>query len=316
MVTEIIARNRTLNVKYKFGQNLTCDYLYKDGGVDWGNVPATHNTYNYPGQMGDTISSTKVNNRDITIEGYVYYVPSQDEIIGMTQKEIVDYCYEKIKEKKKKLNDFINPLHYITLTVGNYYIEGKPSASPKYGVTYQDNNQYFCKFLINIFCDNPMFKKNTETKTVLSGDTPVFHFPLFFEPRPDVIMGTRINYLILLVENEGNAAIGGKIILKAKGEVVNPVVTNILTNEFIKINKTMQAGEEIIINTVDGERKGIYGYIHEVEYDYLKYWDFQSTWLKFESGATIIGYSTENQSELALDISIELNPVKYGLEEM
>lgn len=316
MITEIIATNETLNTKYKFGQDIDCDYLYKDGGVDWGNVPATHNTYNYPNQVGDTISSTKIRNRDITIEAYVYYIPTEDEKLGLTPEQIREYVYNKIKEKKKKLNDFFNPLHYIKLTVGNYYIEGKPEATPQYGIQGSDNNEYFCKFLVTIFCDNPMFKKNTETKTVLSGDTPAFHFPLYFEPEPKVIMGTRINYLVLLVENEGNAAIGGKIIIEAKGEVENPTITNILTDESFTINKTMQAGEKIVVNTADGSDKGIYGYIHGAKVDYLEYWDFDNTWLKFEAGSSIIGYSTANQSETLMEVSIELNPVKYGLEEM
>ena len=146
MITEIIATNKTLNTKYKFGQDIDCDYLYKDGGVDWGNVPATHNTYNYPNQIGDTISSTKIRNRDITIEAYVYYIPTEDEKFGLTPEQIREYVYNKIKEKKKKLNDFFNPLHYIKLTVGNYYIEGKPEATPQYGVEGRDNNEYFCKF--------------------------------------------------------------------------------------------------------------------------------------------------------------------------
>lgn len=316
MITEIIATNKTLNTKCKFGQDLDCDYLYKDGGIDWGNVPANHNTYDYPNQIGDTISNSKSKNRDITIEAYVYYVPSGDETRGMTRQQIIEYCYSKIKEKKKKLNDFVNPQHYIRLSIGDYYIEGKPEATPQYGIEQEDNNEYFCKFIFSIFCDNPMFKKNTETKTVLNGDRGVFHFPLIFEPSPRLIMGIRVNYLMLMVENEGNAAIGGKIILIAKGEIENPVITNLITDEFIKIHKTMQLGEKIVINTADGSEKGIFGTIAGVESDYLQYWDFDNTWLKFESGPTLIGYSTENQSEALLDVSVELNPVKYGLEDM
>ena len=316
MVTEIIATNMKLNTKCKFGQDLDCDYLFQDGGVDWGIVPAEHNTYNYLNQVGNSISNSKINSRDISIEAYVYYIPTEDEKTQMSHDELIEYAYEKIKEKKKRLNDFVNPLHYIRLTVGNYYIEGKPSSSPKYGIQSEDNNKYFCKFLINIFCNNPMFKKTTETKTVLSGDIGTFHFPLYFEDDIRLIVGIRNNYLILLVDNEGNAAIGGKIIIEAKGEIVNPTITNILTDEYIKINKTLVAGEKVIINTADGSKKGVYGEYNNVESDYLQYWDFSNTWLKFESGSNIIGYSTENQAESFMDVTIELNPEKYGLEEM
>lgn len=316
MIAEIIATNKTLNTKYKFGQDLDCDYLYKDGGVDWGNVPATHNTYNYLNQVGDTVANTKIKNRDIYIEAYVYYIPTDDEKRGLSHQEIIDYAYSKIKEKKKKLNDFINPLHYIRLDVGDYYIEGKPSATPQYGVTYEDNNEYFCKFAVTIFCDNPMFKKNTETKNVLSGDVGAFHFPMIFQNNMDMIMGLRTNYLVILIENEGNVAVGGKIYLEAKGEIVNPRLENVLNGEFIQINKTLQEGEKIIINTSDGKNKGISGSYQGIDYDYLKYWNFDNTWLKFESGSTILGYSTENGSEESLNVYVEINPEKYGLEDM
>ena len=53
-----------------------------------------------------------------------------------------------------------------------------------------------------------------------------------------------------------------------------------------------------------------------VERSYLQYWSFENKWLKFQKGTTLIGYSTENQSENLLDITIELNPEKFALEEM
>ena len=316
MIGEFLLKNLTLGLEVKFGQELDCDFLFQDDGVDWGNIQAQHNIYNYPGQVGDTISSTIIKNRDISIEAYAYYIPTDDEKALYGREELEQYAYEKIKEKKKKLNDIINPDHYVRLTIGNYYIQGKPSATPQYAVGFENNNIYFCKFLINIFCDNPMFKKITDAITVLSGDVGVFHFPLIFEGDVGYVMGTRTGYLILLVENEGNATIGGKIYLRAKGVIQNPMVENVITGEKIKINKTLQNGETVIINTIDGDDKGVWGIYQGIEQNYLAYWDFDNDWLKFSAGSTIIGYSTENQSEDLLDVSIELNPEKFGLEEM
>ena len=68
MITEFILQNKSSNKSVKFGMNIDCDYLYsEDGGIDWGNVPAEHNTYSYPNQFGSTISNTKIQNRDITM---------------------------------------------------------------------------------------------------------------------------------------------------------------------------------------------------------------------------------------------------------
>lgn len=316
MVTSFVLENRDLNISSKFGQDLDCDFLYEDNGIDWGNVPAQHNTYNYPGQVGDTFSSTKIKNRDITLEAYAYYIMTEEEKQMYSREEWIAYVNSKIEAKKKILNNLVNPDHLIRFTIGNYFIEGKPSASPKYGVGYEENNTYFCKFLINIFCANPMFKKLTETKTVLSGDTGSFHFPFIIQNNMNYIMGIRTNYLIVVVENEGNATIGGKIYLTAKGQIQNPKLENVLTGEYIKINKTLQQGEVVAIDTTDGPTKGITGSYQGVYRDYLQYWDFTNTWLKFEAGSTILGYSTDDGSEDLLDVRVEINPEKYGLEEM
>ncbi|MBO7695448.1 MAG: phage tail family protein [Methanobrevibacter sp.] len=299
-----------------FGQDFNCDFLYLSGGLDWGNVPASHNTYNYPGQIGDTFSSTKINNRDITVEGYVFYTLSKDEQNLYLRDEWNDYAYSKIKQKKKILNELINPQHTLRFIINDYYIEGKPSSTPQYGTEEGDNNVYFCKFMFSIFCANPMFKKIVDSQTVLSGDYGGFHFPFILQDNMGYIIGTRINYLMLIVENEGDVAVGGEIKLTAKAEIVNPVIENILTGEYIKINKTLQQGEVITINTVDGEEKGITGYYQGVTRDYLQYWDFSNSWFKFEAGSTMIGYSTDNGSESELEVVVTINPAKYGLEEM
>lgn len=316
MISDFTLRNMTTLSVVKFGQDFDCDYLYLSGGLDWGNVPASHNTYNYPNQIGDTFSSTKINNRDISVEGWVFYVLSEDEKIIYSRGEWQNYAYGKIKEAKKKLNELINPQDILRFTIGNFYIEGKATATPQYGIEESDNNVYFCRFMFNVFCANPMFKKIIDSQTFVRGDNGAFHFPFILEPT-GYIMGTRIDYLMLIIQNEGDVSVGGEIKLIAKGEVKNPVLENMNTGEKIKISKTMQQGEVITINTVDGEAKGITGYYNGVLRDYLQYWNFsENTWFNFVPGATMLGYSTENQSETLLEITVTINPAKFGLEEM
>ena len=315
MIGSFKIKNNTTGAEVLLGQDIDCDYVYKDDGLDWGSAPAQHNTYSYPGQIGSSISSTVIKERDISIMGYVYYFLTVDEMKDMPRSQWRDYGYEIIKRKKEQLNNIINPDNFVRLSINDYYIEGKPSSSVVYGKTMEENNEYFCKFLINIFCNNPMFKKNTITKTVLSGSYAMLHSP-FVIPPYGIVGGRRNNYLMLSVENEGNAEIGGRIILTAKGEIKNPSVENVGTGETITINKTMQNGERIIISTLKGKERGIVGIIDEVEMDYFQYWDFRNTWFQFQQGTTLIGYSTENDSENKLDVVIEINPEKYALEEM
>lgn len=315
MISNFILKNLTSLKEIKFGQDFDCDYIYESGGLDWGNVPATHNTYNYPNQVGNSISSSKLETRDVTIEAYVFYVLTDDEKVTYVRKEWQEYAYEKIKEKKAELNKIINPLNYMRLTIGNYYIEGKPSASPKYGITEEDNNIYFCKFLITLYCNNPMFRKLTQTISKLSGDDGSFHFPLSVPPI-GYLMGIRNDYLMLNVINEGEIEIGGKIILTAKGTIQNPSIENVNNGQEIKVNKTLHEGEVVEIYTVDGSAKGIFGTYNGNRRSYLEYWDFNNDWIKFEPGLSIISFTTENQSETLLDVKIEINPAKFGLEDM
>lgn len=315
MISNFILENRTTQKQITFGQDIDFDYIYKSDGLNWGNVPAEHNTYNYPNQVGVSISSTRVKERDISITGYVYYFLSEDELINVDRNIWTQYCYEKIKDKKKILDEVINPSDYVRFIIGGYYIEGKPSSSVIFGNTEEENNVYFCKFLINVYCNNPMFKKNTLTKTVISGSNGIFHFPLVLKPT-GIAMSSRYNYLLLAVDNEGSVSIGGKIILKAKGDVLNPSVENLSTGEKITVNKKMVDGEVITISTVDGKEKGIVGRLNGVETNYFQYWNFENSWFKFQQGTTLVGYATENSSESLLDVSIEINPEKYNLEDM
>lgn len=314
MIGNLKIKNKTTLQEITIGQDIDYDYVYEDDGIDWGTVPAQHNTYNYPRQVGSTISSTKIGERDITIIGYVYYFLTAEERENISRGERHAYGYDIIKKKKETLNNVINPNDYVRISVGDYYIEGKPSASVKYGSDGESNNEYFCQFLIIIYCSNPMFKKNTITKTVLSASNPMLHSP-FVIPPFGIVGGRRNNYLILSVENEGNAEIGGRIILTAKGEVKNPSVENIGTGETITINKTLEAGEVVTITTIDGKEKGVTGNINGIEENYFKYWNFNNVWFKFQQGVTLIGYSTENNSENLLDVVVEINPEKFALEE-
>lgn len=315
VITKFEVRNMVTDDRVTFGQEGTCDYLYNSDGLDWGNASATHNTYNYPGQVGVSIYSSKINERDISITAWVYYILTKKEMETVDRNKWNEYAYERIKKKKDILSGVFNPSDYVRITTGGYYIEGKPAASVKFGSNEEDNNIYFCKFSVTIYCSNPMFKKETVVQKAITGDTPAWHFPFIISNEP-VVFGTRVDYLSLSIENEGNVAIGGKIKLIAKGEVVNPTITNVETGERIVVNKTMSSGEVITITTIDGQERGIVGSISGVEENYLRYWKFTNDWMKFQKGTTLIEYSTENQAEDSLEVVVELNPEKYNLEEM
>ena len=299
-----------------FGQTTPSECLYKDDGVDWGNAPATHSTFSYPSQLGEYISSTTVRGRNISIVGFIYYLPTEEERSSMDSSQLMEYCQAQMMKKKGLLNSIINPMQRVRIHIGDYYIEGKPEKSIVYGNNVSSNNEYFCSFLISIFCNNPMFRKYTLPTTVLNGVEGKFHFPLIFPKNEGIIFAVRSSYKLIALENEGNVPTGCIIQIKSNGVVKNPTITNVNTGEFITINKTLSAGEIIEINTNDGNEKGVKGYIDDEELNYFMYWDFQNTWLKFPIGTSLVGYSLEEGDTSQIEISITLNPLKYALEDM
>lgn len=316
MFNAFVLENQTTKQKVEFGQDRTSEYVFKEDGIDLGSVGTQQNTYSYPYQVGVSISNTTIKERQVSIKGYVYYVPTLREIEsvnGENGRLLAEIITKKIEAKKKILNSVIVPDDFIRMYIGDYYIEGKPDESIQYGKTMDENNEYFCAFLIELYCNNPMFRKIKETVSNIATSIGSFHFPLVLKPT-GIILSSRKSYQLIYAENEGNATIGGIIHIEAKGVVENLEIENVTTGEKIKINKTLQAGEKIIINTNDGNEKGITGTIGLITENYYRYWDQDNKWMKFPQGFSLIGYSTENESEKLVDITIEMYPEKYNLE--
>ena len=314
MVSGFIIENQTTKARVTLGFNEKMDYVYKENGLDWGYAPASHSTYFYPGQVGENISMTNITGRDVTITGYVHYVPTEADRSNY-DKSVWEVLVEtKIKEKKAVLNSLINPVDDLRIIVGDFYLEGRATRSVQYGNTREENNELFCMFVLNIYCPNPMFHKVISPNTVVSGSSPGWHFPLSI-PDTGFKFSTRTDYLVISVENEGNAAVGGIITIEAKGEVKNPTVANIETGESFTIYKTLSNGEVVEVDTRLGNTQGIKGGMGEATENYFKYWDFENDWIQFGVGSVLVGYSTDNKSESLMNVKIEIRPEKYGLED-
>lgn len=316
MIEKIVLQNMSTLEQVSCGQDVSNEYLIPEGGIDWGTVNASHNTYGYPGQAGVYISSTSLRPRDISITGYAFYILSDADKSIVPETDWLEYCYSRILDKKSVIDSIVNPDDYLRIIVGDYYIEGKPNNSVIFGKTVRDNNKYFCKFTISLYCNNPLFHRVSERQVVLSSVIPSFHFPLRFPKNKGIVMSVRRGYQLIAVENDGAIPVGCVIHLTSRGSIVNPTIENVLTGEKISISKTMSQGEEITINTNDGNEKGIYGTIDGISESYFKYWNFDNSWIKVPVGASLFGYSVESGNESLLDVSIDISPAKHTLEEL
>jgi len=221
--------------------------------ADFGVIESSHKTSKYYNQIGDTLVSSMLNDRAISISGWV---------IGASEEEI--------KNKKKLLNRMINPLKDIVITCGNYKIKMRPRNTIKYSVNYTENNEVLCKFLIYGVSYNPLFEDVTESSFAIATNT--------------------------IVMNNGTIDTGFKIVLSSTGAVKNPMIS-LGNGKFILLNKVLANGESIVINT-GYSLESIVGKIGTVNFNYYKYFNYDSMWLKLDIGSNTLSISAEENGSM------------------
>lgn len=257
--------------------------------VDLGVVNGTHHSYKYVNQIGIYINSTTLEQRTVSIKGYV-----------------IGDDYGLLEENKNTLNRFINPLQAVDITVlDKYKLTFKPDYSIKYSAPYKDNNEVLCKFLIQGTCPDPLFTTLGEQSAVI-GTVKKFHFPLIIPKNVGILMGLRTSSLFLNLNNTGDVATGMIIEFTCTSSVKNPKLINVDTQEFIQIDKTIVPGEKIVVSTISGE-KYIRGTLNGVESNYFAYLNYESTWMQLSTGLNTLKYDADDNVP-GLEISVSFLP--------
>ncbi len=255
----------------------TPDYVLNS--VDWGCVESTHHSFKYVNQIGVYVTGTSLETRAISVAGWVI----ADDEVSMTRRKSV-------------LNSFFNPKQPVDLLYKQYVLRFLPNTSVRYSAAIAENNEVLCKFKIEGYCPNPLFSEKVEHRVAAASTMPMFHFPLIISKEPKspggVIFGLRQPSLIVAINNSGAVSVGMKIVLKAKGKLRGPSLINVNTQKHFKINKAMQAGEEIVINTNIGEKK-IQGTLNGITSNYFKFRDLDSEWLQLEVGDNLFKYDAD-----------------------
>lgn len=249
--------------------------------VDWGVVSSNRVTYKYTNQVGVQVTDVTLETRDVSIVGWV-----------CAKGDNVKY----LEELKKNLNRFVNPMEEMKVIYKNYTLNFFPDNSIKWGTTYKTNNDVMAQFKIDGFAADPLFKSKNDTRVLAGVVEPMFYFPLAIPKTEGAVFGYRREYIILGVYNSGDVSTGFRIeFIASKGTVTNPMLINTRTQEYIKINKVLERGEKVVVNTVDGE-KYVHGFVGESgeEQNYYKYRDLKSTWLKISTGDNLFKYDADD----------------------
>lgn len=276
----------------------TPDYILNS--VDWGAVESTHHSYKYVNQIGVYVTGTSLETRSVTIQGWVI---ADTEAVMTKRKQI--------------LNRFFNPQQAVDLFYKDYVLRFLPNTSVRYSATIAENNEVICKFKIEGYCPDPLFSEQVESKVAAASTIPMFHFPLIISKNPSppsgVIFGLRQPSLIAAINNSGAVDVGMKIVFKANGTLYGPSLINVDTQKYFKVNKTMQAGEEIMIDTIIGEKK-IQGTLNGITSNYFKYRDLDSEWLQLKVGDNLFRYDADENVE-NLEVYIYFNNKYLEVQE-
>lgn len=111
---------------------------------------------------------------------------------------------------------------------------------------------------INLLCPSPYFMDSTETIATLNNWDKLLEFSLEIPDGTGIEFGSKNESTSIEIENNSHIAYGMTITFVANGTVVNPTLKNTKTGEMMKLNYTLELGEQIVIETYNNEKKIIH----------------------------------------------------------
>ncbi len=212
-----------------------------DGLPDWGSVTANINFVGYVNQIGSQKTSTVLESRPITISGWIVSVDDKD-----------------MKNKKRFLNKFVNPLQDIRCEYEGYYIDFTPDKSIKYSKEYLKNNEVMCNFEIEGTAGMPLFLDVEKTQVSQSPTIAVPVFPMIIPEGVGTILGRAGSGSRRIINNTGTVDAWFSLTLKCLSDKVEiPTITledglgthitvNTILNEDDILSLSTQYGNEFV----------------------------------------------------------------------
>jgi hypothetical protein len=145
---------------------------------------------------------------------------------------------------------------------------------------------------ISIICPQPYFKAVGDLVTYFSEVASLFSFPFSISKNgmEFSVVTTDIRKTIV---NNGEAESGIVIKMYANGSVVNPTIHDVRKRTHIRLNYTLQANDEVVIDTNTG-KKTITLIRQGVSYNILGHKTPDSKWLTVAKGDNVFTFSSES----------------------
>lgn len=186
-------------------------------------------------QIGTTITEQSVQPKTFTVDGYIF---------------------DPVKTNRARLLEVVAPQVPATFTMidgaESWYLDVVPEKTPD--IAPGNGIQ---EFQFQLYAAYPYWRTTKEESSQVAGLTPMFQFP-FFTGGEWYISKYSENYYTT-INNTGNVPIEVQVIFTARAELKNPEIYHTGTGKRIRINKTMTAGERIVVSTIYG-KKGVTAY--------------------------------------------------------
>lgn len=253
-------------------------------------IKTTINSSPIPGYRASLYNSTSFENRNIVLS-----------------IAINDYN----SNGRNKLNQVFSTGSKVTLTVGNYQIDGYIESN--------EYNPFNSKIIaqISIVCLQPYFCNGISNKVKITNIVNNFIFP-FSAPASGITLGNIKDSYLTNVVNLGDVPCGCTIKAAFNSQVNSFVIYNEDKNQEIGIEYEFEQGDELLIDTRFTNKSGyISGPSTNYEKEDLMHYIYNITnWIEIDVGNNYIGYMNSSSSESDnsnIDVYVEFSEMVGGL---
>ena len=257
--------------------------------VDYGAVSATHSTAKGANQVGERMMNATLDTRDIEIVGFIRsHAP-----VDIPPEERAEYFAKDMKAKKAALYQMCEPRHeFEILPDDTLSLRCYATSTVRFAPSKLINNTRFAQFVIDATSYDPLFADAVARYRKIAEWLPNFVWPLII-PIEGFTFADRTDSFITTLQNDGDVETGLLIHFTASSTVENPTLTNVATGEFIKLNRTIAAGETVIVNTNYGA-EGVAVYDGYTMSDAINDLDLDSTFLQAPVGTAEFHYAAHS----------------------
>lgn len=259
------------------------------------------------GSTKTTILSSKAPGQD----GKSYHGSLLEERTLPIQGAIVGEDMEDMYRKRQELCSIFNPKVPGTLTYINNAGEHSISVIVEDSPAFKEQVTYVQEFLVQLYCPSPFWMDLVEEKEEIALWVGDFHFPLII-PEGGIIMGHRVSNLIVNAYNKGDVECGMRIEFKALATVVNPSLFDVNTRKFLKVRRTLNAGDKLVINTSFGDKKVEMVRSNGTKENVFNWIDLQSEFLQLAVGDNLFRYDAEKGLD-NLEMALYYKPLYIGV---